>query len=414
VTSGLHAGKMIESAGQRSIERAGGRIRQTREAWWMDFELSDDLIALRDMARKFAAEHIAPHARQWDREADIPRSVVAKLADLGFLGIFIPTEYGGCGFADLEATVIMEEIARHCGATALMLDAHNALCSAHLIRAANEQQKARYLPRLAKGECLGAWALTEPGCGSDAAALTTTAALEGNTWVLNGAKQWITNGYYAGVYVVMAKTTPEGGPKGISAFVIERGTPGLILGNKEDKFGMRASDTVVVTLDNVRIPKENLVGKLNEGFPDSMKVLERGRITISAMSVGLARGALEESLKYSFDRVAFGKPLFEHQSIQFMLADMSMAVDAGRLLTRKAALLSDAGQPSNMDVSIAKLFTSEMATRACLDAIQIHGGNGYTKDFPVERYMRDAKLCEIGEGSSQIQRIIIARQLLEL
>jgi len=379
----------------------------------MDFELSDDLIALQEMARKFAAEHIAPHARQWDREADIPRSIVAKLAELGFLGIFIPTEYGGCGFGDTEASVIMEEIARHCGATALMLDAHNALCSAHLIRAANDQQKAKYLPRLAKGECLGAWALSEPGCGSDAAALSTTAVLDGNTWVLNGAKQWITNGYYAGIYVITAKTTPEGGPKGISAFVVERGTPGLIIGNKEDKLGMRASDTVPLMLENLRIPKENLVGKLNEGFVDAMKVLERGRITISAMSVGLGRGALEESLKYSFQRTAFGKPLFDHQSIQFMLADMSMEVDAGRLLTRKAAILSDRNLPSNVDASIAKLFTSEMATRACMNAIQIHGGNGYTKDFPVERYMRDAKLCEIGEGSSQIQRMIIARQLLE-
>lgn len=380
----------------------------------MDFEISDDLIALRDMARKFAAEHIAPHAREWDREADIPRRVVAKLAELGFLGIFIPTEFGGCGFGDMEATVIMEEIARHCGATALMLDAHNALCSAHLILAANDAQKAKYLPRLAKGECLGAWALSEPGCGSDAAALTSTAVLDGNTWVLNGAKQWITNGFYAGVYVITARTTPSGGARGISAFVVERGTPGLIIGKKEDKFGMRASDTVGLTLDNLRIPKENLVGELNGGFRDAMRVLERGRITISAMSVGLGRGALEESLNYAFQRTSFGKPLFDHQSIQFMLADMAMEVDAGRLLTRKAAMLSDRKQPCNVDASIAKLFTSEMATRACLNAIQIHGGNGYTKEFPVERYLRDSKLCEIGEGSSQIQRMIIARELLEI
>ena len=379
----------------------------------MEFELSDDLLALQDMARRFAAEHIAPHARKWDREADIPRETVAKLAELGFLGVFAPTEYGGCGFGDLPASVIMEEIARHCGATALMLDAHNALCSAHIIRAANPAQKAKYLTRLAKGECLGAWALTEPGCGSDAAALQTSAVLEGNQWVLNGSKQWITNGHYAGVYVVMAKTTPQGGAKGISAFIVERGTPGFLIGPKEDKLGMRASDTVGLTFENCRIPKENLCGELNMGFIDAMKVLERGRITISAMSVGLGRGALEESLKYAQERRAFNKPLFEHQAIQFMLADMAMEVDAGRLLTRQAAILSDAGRPSNIEASIAKLFTSEMATRACMDAIQIHGGNGYTKDFPVERYMRDAKLCEIGEGSSQIQRVIIARQLLE-
>ena len=379
----------------------------------MNFELSDDLLALQDAARRFAAETIAPHAREWDRNADIPRSIVARLAELGFLGVLTPTEYGGVGLGDLGASVIMEEIARHCGATALMLDAHNALCTAHILRAGNDQQKKKHLPKLAAGEYLGAWALTEPGCGSDAAALSTTAKPEGNHWVLNGAKQWITNGHYAGVYVVMAGTTPEGGAKGISAFLVERGTPGLEIGPKEDKLGMRASDTVGLMFDQCRIPKENLCGKLNEGFLDAMRVLERGRITISAMAVGLARGAFEESLAYAKQRVAFGKPIFEHQSIQFMLADMAMEIDAGRLLTRKAAMLSDAGLPSKVEAAMAKLFTSEVATRAGLNAIQIHGGNGYTKEVPVERYMRDAKLCEIGEGSSQIQRVIIARHLLQ-
>ncbi len=380
----------------------------------MNWELSDDFLALQDMARRFAAETIAPHARRWDREADIPREVVRKLAEAGFLGIFVPTEFGGAGLGDLGASVIIEEIARHCGATGLMLDAHNALCSAHIIRAANQEQKAKYLPRLAAGEYLGAWALSEPGCGTDASALTTTAVLEGNEWVLNGSKQWITNGHYAGVYVVMARTKPEGGAKGISAFLVDRVTPGLVIGAKEDKLGMRASDTVGMMFDGCRIPKENLCGQLHNGFVDAMKVLERGRITISAISVGLARGALEESLAYAKQRTAFGKPIFEHQSIQFMLADMAMETDAGRLLTRKAAILSDAARPSNVDVCVAKLFTSEMATRACLNAIQIHGGMGYTKEVPVERYMRDAKLCEIGEGSSQAQRMIIARHLLEL
>ena len=378
----------------------------------MDFELPEDLVALQDMARRWATEHIAPNARQWDRDADIPRPLVAQLAELGFLGIFIPPEYDGCGFGDLAATVIMEEIARRCGATALMLDAHNALCCAHLLLAANEEQKRKYLPKLAKGEFLGAWALSEPGCGSDAAALQTTAVLDGDCWVLNGSKHWITNGHYAAVYVVTARTTPEGGAKGISAFIVERDTPGLIIGKKEDKLGMRGSDTVGLTFDAMRIPKENLCGQLHHGFADAMRVLERGRITIAAMSVGLARGALEESLAYAKQRTTFGKPIFEHQSIQFMLADMAVDVDAARLLTRKAAILSEAGQECSLHVSIAKLFASEMATRACMNAIQIHGGNGYTKDFPVERYMRDAKLCEIGEGSSQIQRIIIARHLL--
>ncbi len=378
----------------------------------MDFELPEDLVALQDMARRWATEHIAPNARQWDHDADIPRQLVAKLAELGFLGIFIPTEYDGCGFGDLAASVIMEEIARRCGATALMLDAHNALCCAHLLLAANEEQKRKFLPKLAKGEILGAWALSEPGCGSDAAALQTTAVLDGDCWVLNGSKHWITNGHYAALYVVTARTTPEGGAKGISAFIVERDTPGLIIGPKEDKMGMRASDTVGLTLEDLRIPSENLCGELNHGFLDALKVLERGRITIAAMSVGLGRGALEESLSYAMQRTAFGKPIFEHQSIQFMLADMAMEIDAARLLTRKAAILSDAGKPANIDASTAKLFASEAATRACLNAIQIHGGNGYTKEVPVERYMRDAKLCEIGEGSSQIQRIIIGRHLL--
>ncbi len=241
----------------------------------MDFDLSEDLLALQEVARRFAADQIAPNAREWDREASIPRDIVAKLGELGFLGIFIPAEYGGCGFGDLEAAVIMEEIARHCGATALMLDAHNALCSAHLILAANDAQKIKYLPALAKGEYLGAWALTEPGCGSDAAALTTEAKLEGDTWVLNGAKHWITNGHHAGVFVITAKTTPEGGANGISAFIVERDTPGLIIGPKEDKMGMRASDTVGLTLEDLRIPSENLCGELNHGFLDAKKVLER-------------------------------------------------------------------------------------------------------------------------------------------
>jgi len=379
----------------------------------MDFDLPDELTSLQDVARRFAAEVIAPGARTWDRDADIPRAVVHQLAELGFLGIFIPPEYGGAGLGDLGATVIMEEIARHCGATALLLDAHNALCCAHLLIGANQKQKEKYLPKLAAGEYLGAWALSEPGSGSDAAALTTTARLDGNQWELSGAKQWITNGHYAGVYVVMAKTTPEGGPKGISAFIVERGTPGMSIGPKEDKLGMRGSDTVGLMFDECRIPKENLCGQLHNGFVDAMRVLERGRMTIAAMSVGLARGAFEEALAYAKQRTAFGKPIFEHQMIQFKLADMATDIDAGRLLTRHAAVLSDAGKACNIEASVAKLFTSEMATRRCLDAIQIFGGMGYTKEVPVERLMRDAKLCEIGEGSSEIQRIIIARHLLE-
>ncbi|MCP4250918.1 MAG: acyl-CoA dehydrogenase, partial [bacterium] len=270
------------------------------------------------------------------------------------------------------------------------------------------------VPALARGEMLGAWGLTEAGSGSDAAALNTTAVKDGNEWVINGDKMFITNGDTAGVFVIIARTDPEAHKtKGISAFIVERDTKGLIIGPKEDKLGMRASGTVPLTMEELRVPDENLCGRLNNGFADVLKVLERGRISIGALSVGLARGALEEATRYARERHQFGKPLSDHQAIQFMLADMAVGVDSARLLVRKAALLQDATGASNLESAMAKLFASEMATQACLDAIQIHGGYGYSKDMPVERYLRDAKLCEIGEGSSQVQRIIIARNTLE-
>ena len=378
----------------------------------MDFDLPEDLIALGEVARKYAEERIRPNARQWDRQMSIPMEVVQEMAGLGLLGIMVPPEYGGSGIGYLGMSVIIEEIARHCGATALMLAAHNGLCIGHLLVAANERQKKKYLPPLAAGEYLGAWCLTEPGCGSDAANMSTTALPKGDEWVMNGAKMFITNGTRAGVFVVMAITDPTNKAKGTTAFLVERDTPGLSMGPKEDKMGMRASDTVALTFEDVRVPRENQVGQLHGGFIDAMKVLERGRITIGALSVGLGRGALEEALRYSHQRVAFGKPIFEHQSIQFMLADMAMEIDAARLLVRQAALKQDAGESTSFESAVAKLFASEAATRACLNAIQIHGGYGYTKEVPVERYMRDAKLCEIGEGSSQIQRMIIARHVL--
>jgi len=378
----------------------------------MDFDLPEDLIALGEVARKYAEERIRPNARQWDRQMSIPLEVVQEMAGLGLLGIMVPPEYGGSGIGYLGMSVIIEEIARHCGATALMLAAHNGLCIGHLLVAANERQKKKYLPPLAAGEYLGAWCLTEPGCGSDAANMSTTALPKGDEWVINGAKMFITNGTRAGVFVVMAVTDPTNKAKGTTAFLVERDTPGLSMGPKEDKMGMRASDTVALTFEDVRVPRENQVGQLHGGFIDAMKVLERGRITIGALSVGLGRGALEEALRYSHQRVAFGKPIFEHQSIQFMLADMAMEIDAARLLVRQAALKQDAGESTSFESAVAKLFASEAATRACLNAIQIHGGYGYTKEVPVERYMRDAKLCEIGEGSSQIQRMIIARHVL--
>lgn len=378
----------------------------------MDFELSDDMTALRDMARRFAADEIGPHARQWDREGDIPREVIKKLGELGFLGVLVPADLGGAELGYLGNAIVMEEIARQCGGTALMLAAHNGLCLGHILVAANEEQKKKYVPPLASGEMLGAWCLTEPSCGSDAAALKTRAVLDGDQWVLNGSKMFITNGHYAGVFVVLARTSDESKTKGISAFIIERDTPGLIIGVKEDKMGMRASDTVPLTFEDLRVPRDHLCGQLNNGFIDALKVLERGRITIGALSVGLARGALEEALAYAQQREQFGKPLIKHQTLQFMMADAAMEIDAARLMVRKAALLQDRGESSEMESSMCKLFASEMATRVCLNAIQICGGYGYTKDMPIERLLRDAKLCEIGEGSSQVQRMIISRNVL--
>ncbi len=379
----------------------------------MDFDLPEDLVQLREIVRKFAAEQIRPYARDWDREQSLPDSLIHQLAELGLLGTMIPAELGGAGLGYLGNAVVLEEIARQDGGVALLLAAHNGLCAAHLLLAASEEQKRRYLPKLASGECLGAWALTEPGCGSDAAALTTRAVRDGSGWRLTGHKQFITNGQRAGVFVVMARTDPEAGSKGISAFIIERGTPGFEVGKKEDKLGMRCSDTVTLDLEDVRLGSEALCGPPGRGYVDALRVLERGRVGIGALSVGLAQGALEESLSYARERQAFGKPIAEHQAISFMLADMATEIDAARLLVWDAAQSLDAGENSPLKASIAKLFASEMATRACLNAVQIHGGYGYTKDVPVERYLRDAKLCEIGEGSSQIQRIIIARQLLE-
>ncbi len=380
----------------------------------MDFELSDDLVALREMARRFAAEEIAPHARAWDRDGEIPMEAIRKLGELGFMGTLAPTELGGAELGYLGNAIVVEEIARQCGGTALMLAAHNGLCQGHILLSGSDEQKRKYIPKLASGEMIGSWCLTEPSCGSDAAALKTRAVLDGDEWVINGSKMFITNGHRAGVFVVTARTSDESKTKGISAFIVDRETKGLSTGIKEDKMGMRASDTVPVNFEDVRIPKESLCGELNMGFIDTLKVLERGRITIGALSVGLGRGALEEALSYGKQREQFGKPLTEHQTIQMMLADMAMEVEAARLMVHKAGILQDQGQATEIESAMCKLFASEIATKACLNGIQICGGYGYTKDIPIERLMRDAKLCEIGEGSSQVQRMIISRRLLDL
>jgi alkylation response protein AidB-like acyl-CoA dehydrogenase len=378
----------------------------------MDFDLPQDIVDLRNLVREFAAEQIRPHAREWDRDQWMPDELIAKMAQIGLLGPMIPTEFGGSGLGYLANAVLMEEVARQDGAVALFLAAHNGLCTAHLLLAANDEQRRGYLPRLASGEIVGSWCLTEPGCGSDAAALQTRAVRDGSGWRISGHKQFITNGARASVFVVMAATEPEKGPKGISAFIVERGAKGFSVGHKEDKLGMRASDTVTLNFEEVAVGPEALVGAYNEGYIDALRVLERGRVGIGALSVGLARGCLEESLEYARHRHAFGKPIAEHQAIQFMLADMATEIDAARLLVWDAAQSLDRGEQARLKACMAKMFASEVATRAGMNAIQIHGGYGYTKDIPVERYMRDAKLCEIGEGSNQIQRILIAREVL--
>lgn len=376
----------------------------------MNFELPEDLVGIRDITRSFAAEKIAPHARKWDAEKWVPTELFKEMGRVGILGVAFPEEYGGAGLGLLGMTVVVEEIARWCGASALFIAAHSGLCSTHIRIAANEEQKRHWLPRLATGEVIGAWCLSEPHCGTDAEALTTRAEKSSKGWVLNGAKFWITNAKRADVFVVTARTRiGERGPRTISAFLVEKDTPGLIIGEPEDKMGMRGSDTVPVNFENCEIPAANLCGELNSGYVDALRVLDRGRCVIGSLSVGLARGCLEEAVKYAAERKSMGVPLHSHQAIQFKLADMETQVEAARLLVRQAAATHDAGRPDKQLSSIAKLFASEMASRVGWDSIQIHGGAGYTKDVCVERLVRDNKLCEIGEGSSEVQRILIAR-----
>ncbi len=378
----------------------------------MDFELPEDVAALRDVVRRFAAERIRPNAREWDREQKLPDELISELGELGLMGVLTPEDYGGSGLGYLANAVIMEELARQDGGAALLVAAHNGLCLSHLNMNASEEQKQKYLPKLVTGEWVGAWGLSEPGCGSDAAALATRAERDGDGWRITGNKMFITNATRAQVFVVIARTDPEKGPKGISAFIVERGDEGFAVGAKEDKMGVRSSDTAPLELDNCYVGPERLCGPLDTGFIAAMRVLERGRVGIGAISLGLARGALEEAVAYANERLAFGKPIAAQQAIQWKLADMATKLEAARLLIHDAAQALDRGEDAPLPASMAKLFATESATWTGLEAIQVHGGYGYTKDMPVERYMRDAKLMEIGEGSSEIQRIVIARQLL--
>jgi len=378
----------------------------------MDFELTEGQRAIQRMVREFAEREVRPAAAEYDERSQFPWELVRKMGPLGVLGMVVPEAYGGAGMDTVSYALAMEEIARHDGALALTVASHNSLCQGHLLIAGSEEQKRKYLPPLARGEVMGAWGLTEPGSGSDAAAMRTTAAIQGNHWVLNGSKSFITQGSVAQTYVVLAVTDASRATHGISAFIVERGTPGFRPGRPEHKLGLRASDTAQLFFEDARIPRENLLGELHHGFMDTLKVLDGGRISIAAMAVGLARGALEESLRYAGERRQFGRPIAQFQAIQWKLADMATEIEAARLLTLQAAALKDRGRPSTRASAMAKLFAAEVGMRACAQAVQIHGGYGYLRDFPVERYFRDVKLCEIGEGTSEVQRLVIARQLL--
>lgn len=379
----------------------------------LDFHLSEDQHAIRDAARSFAESEIKPHALEWDETQTFPLDVFASMATLGFLGIMVPTELGGAGLGAMENAIIIEEIARACPAVALSIAAHNGLCTGHILAFASDELKQKYIPDLASGSVLGAWGLTEPSSGSDAGGMQTTGVRDGDHWVLNGAKNFITHGTYGKTAVIMAITDRAKGPKGISAFVVDKSMPGFSASKKENKLGMRASDTSSLLLDNVRVPAANLIGEEGMGFVQALQILDGGRISIAALSVGCAQGAFEAAMKYAQERKQFGKSLAEMQGIQFKLSQMSMKLDAARLLTYKAASLRDAGQPYGEAASMAKMFASEACVNLCEEAIQIHGGYGYIKEFPVEKYWRDSKLLTIGEGTSEVQRMVIARHELK-
>jgi alkylation response protein AidB-like acyl-CoA dehydrogenase len=380
----------------------------------LDFGLSEEQRLLKKTVREFAESELAPHAREWDEKQEFPREVFGKLGELGLMGVVWPPEYGGAGMSTLDYAIVMEELARADAGVALSVAAHNSLCSGHIFLAGSEAQKRRFLTPLARGEKLGCWGLTENSAGSDAGGTRTTAARQGDCWVLNGSKTFITNGRLADIAVVMAVTDRSKGKKGISAFVVERGTRGFRSGKKEDKLGVRSSDTSELVFEDCRIPADQLLGQEGMGFIDTLRILDRGRIGIGAFSLGIAQAALEASLGYAKGRKQFGHAIAEFQAIQFKIAEMATRVEAARLLVQRAASLRDAGQEHTTESSMAKLFASEIAVEVALDAVQIHGGYGYVKDYPVERYLRDAKLGTIGEGTSEVQRLVIARELLGL
>ena len=379
----------------------------------MNFEITSEQEQLRRSVREFAEAEVRPHVRAWDEAQTFPLDAIHKAGSLGFMGANIPEEYGGAGLGYIEYAIVIEELARVDPSVGLIVAAHNSLCTNHIYVAGNEEQKRKYLPKLASGEWIGCWSLTEAEAGSDAAGTRTTAMRDGDCWVLNGGKTFTTNAHYAQVCVAMAVTDRSASSHGISAFILEAGMPGFRVGKKEDKLGMRASATGEVLFTDCRLPAGQMVGKPGEGFVDSLRILDGGRISIAALSVGIAQGAYEAALKYSKQRKQFGRPISEFQAIQHKLADMATAIDASRLLTYRAGWMKDQGRRVTRESAMAKLFASEAAVDVANEALQIHGGYGFIKDYPVEKFYRDVKLCTIGEGTSEIQRLVIARQLLK-
>ncbi|MDB5024229.1 MAG: acdA 2 [Mucilaginibacter sp.] len=377
-----------------------------------DFSVSENQQMVGQMAKDFAEKHIKPHVMEWDEVQYFPVELFKKLGELGMMGVFVPEQYGGSGFGYFEYVTVIQEIAKVCGSIGLSVAAHNSLCTGHILAFGSEEQKRKWLPKLATAEWLGAWGLTEANTGSDAMGMATTAVLDGDHYIVNGSKNWITHGKSSAVAVVMVRTGEKGDSKGISTLVVERGTPGFNAGKKENKLGMRASETTEMIFDNCRVPKENLLGKEGEGFKQAMEVLDGGRISIAALSLGIAKGAFQAAVAYAKERHQFGQPIANFQGIAFKLADMATEIEAAELLLLQAADLKNKHLPVTKQSAMAKYFASEVAVRTATEAVQIFGGYGYTKDFPVEKYYRDAKLCTIGEGTSEIQKIVISREVL--
>ncbi len=378
----------------------------------MNFETTENQKLIAQSVRDFAEKNIRPNVMDWDEKQEAPKELFHKMGEQGFLGVLVPEQYGGSGLSYFEYVTVVSEIAKVCGSIGLSVAAHNSLCTGHIAMFGNEEQKKKWLPKLASGQWVGAWALTEPNTGSDAMNMKCVAEKDGDGWIINGAKCWITNGKMGDIVVAIVRTGEKGDSHGMTAFAIERGTQGLSAGRKENKLGMRASETTEVLFNNCKVTKENLLGEVGDGFIQAMKILDGGRISIAALALGIAKGAYEASIKYSNERHQFDVPISSFQGISFKLADMATQIEAAELLTMQAADLKNRGQRVTKYSAMAKYYASEVAVKVSNDAVQIHGGYGYTKDFPVEKFYRDSKLCTIGEGTSEIQKLVISREVL--